>query len=74
MSEKVSVPYFYNDRKWINSAGIMSLKERLSDRIYEIEKKLPNMSLKERQDLWKSEPYWEISKLIVESKDFLFPK
>ena len=31
------------------------------------------MTLKEKQDLWEKEPYYEISKIIVESKDWIFP-
>lgn len=68
----IQIPPYYLSRKWKNSEG-QSLKERLQDRIDEISRKLPTMSLVERQKLWETEPYWEISKLIVESKDWSFP-
>lgn len=74
MGQKINLPTFYTTRKWLDSVGTMSLMERLEDRIYEIERKLPNMTLKEKQELWKICPYYEVSKLIVESKDWLFPK
>lgn len=74
MSGKVNIPAFYQSRKWLDSAGKMSLMKRLEERIYDIERKLPNMTLKEKQELWKVEPYWEISDLIVKSKDWVFPK
>ncbi len=74
MRQKINLPIFYTTRKWLDSVGTMSLMERLEDRIYEIERKLPNMTLKEKQELWKICPYYEVSKLIVESKDWLFPK
>lgn len=73
MSSKVNIPSFYLTRKWQDSIGKMSFMKRLEERIYDIERKLPNMTLKEKQELYKSEPYWEISKLIVESKDWVFP-
>lgn len=73
MSDKVNIPSFYLTRKWQDSIGKMSFMKRLEERIYDIERKLPNMTLKEKQDLYKSEPYWEISKLIIESKDWVFP-
>ena len=50
-----------------------SLMERLSSRIEEIKRKLPTMSLTEKQKLWENCPYWEGSRLIAESKDFVFP-
>lgn len=73
MSDKVNIPSFYLTRKWQDSIGKMSFMKRLEERIYDIERKLPNMTLKEKQELYKSEPYWEISKLIIESKDWVFP-
>jgi len=74
MGQKINLPAFYTTRKWLDSAGKMPLIKRLEDRIYDIERKLPNMTLKEKQELWKTEPYYEISRLIVESKDWVFPK
>lgn len=68
----IQIPPYYLSRKWKNSEG-QSLKERLQDRIDEISRKLPTMSLVERQKLWETCPYWEVSKLIIESKDFVFP-
>jgi hypothetical protein len=73
MSDKVNIPSFYLTRKWQDSIGKMSFMKRIEERIYDIERKLPNMTLKEKQELYKSEPYWEISKLIIESKDWVFP-
>lgn len=74
MPGKVNIPAFYQSRKWLDSIGTMPLAKRLEERIYDIERKLPNMTLKEKQELWKVEPYWEISDLIVKSKDWVFPK
>lgn len=74
MSQKVSLPSFYQNRHWIDSIGKMSFMQRIQERIDDIERKLPNMSLKDKQELWKNEPYWEVSKLIIESKDWVFPK
>lgn len=74
MSSKVSIPTYYQNKHWIESIGTMSLMKRLEDRLLEIERRLPNMSLKEKQELWKVEPYWEVSSLIVSSKDWVFPK
>lgn len=74
MSHKVSLPSYYLNKHWIDSVGTMPLMQRLQDRLDDIERKLPNMSLKEKQDLWAKEPYFEVSKLIMESKDFVFPK
>lgn len=74
MSHKVSLPSYYLNKHWIDSIGTMSLMKRLEERIYDIERKLPNMTLKEKQELWKTEPYWEVSSLIAVSKDFVFPK
>ena len=70
----IKIPSFYLNNHWINGmkdGG--SLMERLSSRIDEIKRILPTMSLVERQKLWETEPYWEISKLIIESKDWVFP-
>lgn len=74
MGQKINLPAFYTTRKWQDSTVTMPLIKRLEDRIDEIERKLPNMTLKERQELWKTEPYWEVSRLIAVSKDFVFPK
>lgn len=74
MSNQVKIPAFYLTRKWTDSIGKMSFSKRIQERIDDIERKLPNMSLQDRQNLWKTEPYWEISKLIISSKDFVFPK
>lgn len=74
MGQKINLPAFYTTRKWQDSISTMPLIKRLEDRIDEIERKLPNMTLKERQELWKIEPYWEVSRLIATSKDFVFPK
>lgn len=74
MGQKINLPAFYTTRKWQDSISTMPLIKRLEDRIDEIERKLPNMTLKERQELWKTEPYWEVSRLIASSKDFVFPK
>lgn len=74
MGQKINLPAFYTTRKWQDSISTMPLIKRLEDRIDEIERKLPNMTLKERQELWKTEPYWEVSRLIAASKDFVFPK
>lgn len=68
----IQIPPYYLSRKWKNSEGL-SLHERLQDRIDEISRKLPTMSLAERQKLWETEPYWEVSKVIIESKDWIFP-
>ena len=74
MSKTITLPTFYQSRKWQDSISTMPLIKRLEDRIDEIERKLPNMTLKERQELWKICPYWEVSRLIAASKDFVFPK
>lgn len=74
MPGKVNIPAFYQSRKWLDSISKMPLAKRLEERIYDIERKLPNMTLKEKQELWKVEPYWEISDMIVKSKDWVFPK
>lgn len=74
MSHKVSLPSYYLNKHWIDSVGTMPLMKRLEDRIYDIERKLPNMTLKEKQELWLREPYYEVSQLIVQSKDWVFPK
>lgn len=68
----IQIPPYYLSRKWKNSEGL-SLHERLQDRIDEISRKVNTMTLKEKQDLWEKEPYYEISKIIVASKDFIFP-
>lgn len=73
MSSRVSLPSFYLNKHWQDSIGTMPLMQRLQERIDEIERKLPNMTLKEKQDIWSREPYYEVSKLIVESKDWVFP-
>lgn len=74
MSSKVSIPTYYQNKHWTESIGTMPLMKRLEDRLLEIERRLPNLSLKEKQEIWKVEPYYEVSKLIVESKDWVFPK
>ena len=74
MSEKISIPSYYTSKEWIESAGTCSLKQRLQNRIFDLERKLPNMTLKECQDLYRIEPYWEVSNLIAKTKDFLYPK
>lgn len=74
MPGKVNIPAFYQSRKWQDSIGKMPLSKRLEERICDIERKLPNMTLAERQKLWANCPYWEVSKLIIESKDFVFPR
>jgi hypothetical protein len=70
---KIKLPSFYLNKHWKEGMGNGSLHERLSSRIEEVKRKLPTMSLKEKQELWEVEPYWEVSKLIIESKDWVFP-
>lgn len=74
MPGKVNIPAFYQTRKWQDSIGKMPLSKRLEERIYEMERKVNTLTLKERQEIWKIEPYWEISQIIVSSKDWVFPK
>lgn len=69
-----SIPMFYKTKAWQNSPCTKSLFKRLEERIEEVKKKLPNMTLKEKREMWLNEPYYEVSKLIVESKDWEFPK
>lgn len=69
----MKVPDYYLSRKFQDSAGQFPLTQRLYDRIEEVARKLPNMSLKDKQELWYHCPYWEVSKLIQESEGFLFP-
>ena len=68
------IPAFYKTDRWLKSFGKMSLVERLSGRIEEVSKKLPNMSLIEKREMWANEPYYEVAKLIVNSDGWEFPK
>lgn len=74
MSKTITLPAFYQSRKWQDSIGKMPLSKRLEERIYEMERKVNTLTLKELQEIWKTEPYWEISRIIISSKDFIFPK
>ena len=74
ISTKPKIPDFYKKYAWVKSLGTMSLMERLSERINEVTKKLPTMSLAEKREMWANEPYYEVSKLIVNSEGWEFPK
>lgn len=69
-----NLPAFYKTDSWKNSVCKMSVNMRLARRIEEITRKLPNMSLEEKREIWTQEPYYEISKLITSSKDWKFPQ
>lgn len=71
---KPTLPSFYKSKAWKESAVEKPLMERLRVRIEEVKKILPNLTLTEKRELWINEPYYEVSKLIVESKDWQYPK
>lgn len=71
---KPKIPAFYKTDHWINSIGKMSLNQRLQYRIEDIKRKLPNLSLAEKYEIWRNEPYYEVSKIITQSPDWKFPK
>lgn len=71
---KPKIPKFYESDHWTKSIGKMSLRQRLQYRIDDITRKLPNLSLVEKREIWRNEPYYEISKLITQSAGWEFPK
>lgn len=71
---KPKIPSFYETKSWKNSICKASLSQRLSARMDEVKRRLPDMTLAEKRELWANEPYYEVSKLIVESKGWEFAK
>lgn len=70
----MKIPNYYLNDHWIKSIGTKPLGKRLQERIEDLKKKVDNIPLKERQEMWLCEPYWEISEIIINSKDWVFPK